>query len=73
MWLFTGCVMDAWLRDVHHATAKVLDAIGVTCRCPGAEGACCGALHVHAGLTDETHRLARRGDAFDAGQMRRSW
>lgn len=57
-WLFTGCVMDAWLRDVHHATAKVLDAIGVDWSVPGREGSCCGALHVHAGLTDETHRLA---------------
>lgn len=59
-WLFTGCVMDAWLRDVHHATASVLDALGVRWSVPGTGGACCGALHVHAGLTDETHRLARR-------------
>jgi glycolate oxidase iron-sulfur subunit len=58
-WLFTGCVMDAWLRDVHQATARVLDAIDVSWSVPGREGACCGALHVHAGLTDETHRLAR--------------
>jgi glycolate oxidase iron-sulfur subunit len=57
-WLFTGCVMDAWLRDVHHATAQVLDAIDVSWSVPGREGACCGALHVHAGLTVETHRLA---------------
>ena len=26
VWLFTGCVMDAWQRDVHHATAEVLAA-----------------------------------------------
>jgi glycolate oxidase iron-sulfur subunit len=57
-WLFTGCVMDAWLRDVHVATAQVLDAIDVSWSVPGREGSCCGALHVHAGLTDETHRLA---------------
>ena len=30
VWLFTGCVMDAWLRDVHVATARVLQGIGVT-------------------------------------------
>lgn len=57
-WLFTGCVMDAWLRDVHQATAAVLDAIDVSWSVPSREGACCGALHVHAGLTDQTHRLA---------------
>jgi glycolate oxidase iron-sulfur subunit len=58
-WLFTGCVMDAWLRDVHHATAKVLDAIGVRWSVPGRGGDCCGALHVHAGLTEQTAHLAR--------------
>jgi glycolate oxidase iron-sulfur subunit len=60
VWLFTGCVMDAWLRDVHVATARVLQGIGVTYALPGAGGGCCGALHVHAGLDDETRRLAER-------------
>jgi glycolate oxidase iron-sulfur subunit len=59
VWLFTGCVMDAWLRDVHVATARVLQGIGVTYAVPGAGGGCCGALHVHAGLTADTQRLAR--------------
>jgi glycolate oxidase iron-sulfur subunit len=59
-WLFTGCVMDAWQRETHRNTAKVLDAIGVTFRLPGAGSDCCGALHVHAGLTDEARRLAER-------------
>jgi glycolate oxidase iron-sulfur subunit len=59
-WLFTGCVMDAWQRDTHRNTAKVLTALGVTFRSPGTGGACCGALHVHAGLTNETMRLANR-------------
>ncbi|MBI4935689.1 MAG: 4Fe-4S dicluster domain-containing protein [Actinobacteria bacterium] len=57
-WLFTGCVMDAWLRDTHRSTAKVLDHLGVTYRTPGTGGGCCGALHTHAGLTDESRRLA---------------
>lgn len=57
-WLFTGCVMDAWLRDTHVSTAKVLDHLGVTYRTPGAGGGCCGALHTHAGLTAESRRLA---------------
>ena len=26
VWLFTGCVMDAWLRDTHRSTLRVLDA-----------------------------------------------
>jgi glycolate oxidase iron-sulfur subunit len=59
-WLFTGCVMDAWQRDVHHDTATVLDAIGVRWALPSADGACCGALHVHAGLHDASARLARK-------------
>lgn len=58
VWLFTGCVMDAWLRDVHRATARVLQGIGVTYAVPGPGGGCCGALHVHAGLDAETKRLA---------------
>lgn len=58
VWLFTGCVMDAWQRDVHVATATVLDRLGVTYDVPGKGGGCCGALHVHAGLEDETKRLA---------------
>jgi glycolate oxidase iron-sulfur subunit len=60
VWLFTGCVMDAWLRDTHRSTAKVLDALGVTYAIPGREGGCCGALHVHAGLHAESVRLAGR-------------
>jgi glycolate oxidase iron-sulfur subunit len=57
-WLFTGCVMDAWMRDTHRSTAKVLDHLGITYRTPSAGGGCCGALHTHAGLTDESRRLA---------------
>lgn len=59
-WFFTGCVMDAWQRDVHQDTARVLDAVGVTFRVPGAQGSCCGALHVHAGVTLEARDLAER-------------
>lgn len=60
VWLYTGCVMDAWQRDVHRATADVLDALGVGYRVPGSGGGCCGALHVHAGLTEAASRLAER-------------
>jgi len=59
-WLFTGCVMDAWMRDTHRAAAQVLAQTGVACAVPGAGGDCCGALHLHAGRVDDARRLARR-------------
>ena len=58
VWLFTGCVMDAWMRDTHRSTAKVLDHLGVTFALPDKGGGCCGALHTHAGLTDAARHLA---------------
>jgi glycolate oxidase iron-sulfur subunit len=59
-WIFTGCVMDAWMRDVHQAEARVLARTGLACAVPGAGGDCCGALHVHAGRVDDARRLAVR-------------
>lgn len=59
-WLFTGCVMDAWCRDTHRATAAVMRATGAHLVRPGTDGACCGALHLHAGRADEANALARR-------------
>jgi glycolate oxidase iron-sulfur subunit len=59
VWLFTGCVMDAWYRSTHRSTAAVLSAMGVTYSVPGPSGGCCGALHTHAGLHDEAGALAR--------------
>jgi glycolate oxidase iron-sulfur subunit len=59
-WLFTGCVMDAWMRATHRSTARVLDALGVGYQVPGPGGGCCGALHTHAGLHTESARLAER-------------
>jgi glycolate oxidase iron-sulfur subunit len=59
-WLFTGCVMDAWQRDVHEATLRVMRATGATVGLAGASADCCGALHAHAGLHDEAERLAHR-------------
>ncbi len=56
-WFVVGCVMDAWQRDVHQATAAVLDAIGLDWATPRS-GGCCGALHTHAGLDAEAVRLA---------------
>jgi glycolate oxidase iron-sulfur subunit len=59
-WLFTGCVMDAWLRETHRAAARVIRATGASVARPPATGACCGALHVHAGREHEARGLARR-------------
>ena len=58
--LFTGCVMDAWQRDVHRAALRVIRAAGGVPAVSGAGAACCGALHLHAGREDEARALARR-------------
>jgi glycolate oxidase iron-sulfur subunit len=61
VWLFTGCVMDAWQRDVHVAVVRVVTATGAGIALPDtSSAACCGALHAHAGLADQAHRLAAR-------------
>jgi len=60
--LFTGCVMDAWMRDTHAAAQRVAEATGAGVQIPGAGSgaACCGALAVHAGLRDVARAQARR-------------
>lgn len=58
VYLFTGCVMDAWQRDVHVAGQRVIEAAGFGVTPTGDVAPCCGALQAHAGLTDQTRRLA---------------
>lgn len=60
VWLFTGCVMDAWMRPTHRNTGALIEAAGASFAVPGAGASCCGALHVHAGLESEARRLAAR-------------
>jgi glycolate oxidase iron-sulfur subunit len=60
VWLFTGCVMDAWQRDVHRDAQLVVETTGARVALPAAGAACCGALHTHAGLADDARGLARR-------------
>ena len=60
VWLFTGCVMDAWQRDVHLDVQRVLEAAGLGVRPSGDLAPCCGALHVHAGLGSAARRAAQR-------------
>jgi glycolate oxidase iron-sulfur subunit len=58
VWLFTGCVMDAWQRDIHSAAQRVVEASGAAVCPSGSAAACCGALAMHAGLEDEAKRAA---------------
>ncbi len=60
VWLFTGCVMDAWMRDTHVSTARVIALAGGEVMLPGPRAACCGALAIHAGLRGDAKRLALR-------------
>lgn len=66
--LFTGCVMDAWQRDVHRDAMTVMRATGARVGLLGSGGACCGALHSHAGRLDEARRLAHRVIAATPGE-----
>ncbi len=56
VWLYTGCVMDAWMRDTHRSAAALITAAGATFEV--SPDGCCGALHAHAGLGDTARRLA---------------
>lgn len=57
--VFTGCVMDAWMRDTHVATVEILERLGLKVRISGSDAPCCGALHSHAGLGDQARARAR--------------
>lgn len=61
--LLTGCVQDAWFRDVNRDTVDILLAHGCEVVTPRLQG-CCGALHAHHGDPEFGHRLAR-----DAAQL----
>lgn len=60
VYLFTGCVMDAWQRDVHAAGQRVLEAAGFGVTPTNELAPCCGALQAHAGLAGETRQLAEK-------------
>lgn len=59
VWIFTGCVMDAWQRDTHRSVAAIAGELGFAIGVPDSRGACCGALHSHQGLVTDARRLAR--------------
>ncbi len=60
VYFFTGCVMDAWQRDVHRSGMRVLKAAGIGATPTNELAPCCGALHAHAGLADQTRDLAEQ-------------
>jgi glycolate oxidase iron-sulfur subunit len=68
VWLFTGCVMDAWMRETHRSTAELITVTGATFALPGSGAACCGALHVHAGLHVDAVRRAQATMAAMPGE-----
>ena len=70
VWLFTGCVMDAWQRDVHMAVQRVVESAGMGVEPTGGTAPCCGALHIHAGLEAETKDMARQVMAGLSGDDR---
>jgi glycolate oxidase iron-sulfur subunit len=57
--LVTGCVQQVLFGDVNQATARVLAAEGCEVVAPGEQG-CCGALHLHAGRSEQGRARARR-------------
>ena len=61
--IFRGCVMSALFNHVHEATKRTLEVNGyrvIEAAGPGAGGvgACCGALHEHAGDIEGARALA---------------
>jgi glycolate oxidase iron-sulfur subunit len=61
---FHGCVQDAFLADVNHATIKVLQRNGFEVHFPKRQ-TCCGAAHLHLGEQALAEELAKRNiDAY---------
>jgi len=54
-----GCIANISFARLNEATVRVLRKNGCEVAIPAGQG-CCGALHVHAGLREETRKLARR-------------
>jgi len=67
--LFTGCVADVLFRQVHWATARVLQENGCDVVVPRQQG-CCGAIHYHNGAAAKTIEfMDRNANAFDLDQL----
>ncbi len=57
--VFRGCIMEGLFSHVHDATERTLRVNGYALMAAPRQQ-CCGALHVHAGLTEPAKALARR-------------
>lgn len=55
--LLSGCVMDTWFSDVHHASIGLLRMAGYNVEVPESQ-TCCGALAAHDGDGENTRRMA---------------
>lgn len=80
VYLFTGCVMDAWQRHVHLAAKRVLEAAGFGVAPTGEAAPCCGAVARarwvgtrHAGTRTADDRGARRRSARTGRLCRMRW
>ena len=62
-----GCINNVAFSHLNRATVNVLTQNGIEVHIPAGQG-CCGALHAHAGLRDESRELARHNiDIFLGG------
>ncbi|MEE8477849.1 MAG: heterodisulfide reductase-related iron-sulfur binding cluster [Gemmatimonadales bacterium] len=66
--LFRGCVMDTLFPHVHRASRRTLEANGYRVFDVPNQG-CCGALHEHAGDSDDARLLAQRNVAAMPGDV----
>jgi glycolate oxidase iron-sulfur subunit len=57
--LLAGCIANVCFARLNEATVRILQKNGCEVTIPEGQN-CCGALHAHAGLRDETRKLARR-------------
>jgi len=67
--LFLGCVADGMFRQVHWATARVLQENGCDVIIPQSQ-ACCGAIHYHSGASEPAVELMKENSAaFDTSKL----
>jgi glycolate oxidase iron-sulfur subunit len=56
--MMAGCIANVSFARLNEATVRVLQKNGCEVVIPAGQN-CCGALHVHSGITDEAQKLAR--------------
>lgn len=62
---FVGCIMDTMFSSINTLSMKLLQQAGCEVTVIKEQG-CCGALHQHSGLSDNTRQLAKRNiEAFE--------